>query len=226
MNPCIGCTDSVEAKTRVVEFRDVKPDDFIRFLEYAYRHDYTVPPYTEDEDLQPPAPKPPVPPEPKPEPVTAYIEDEPVIWTTPVTRVMQKSKPTLRSSFDKRNYLSTGDPKAGMLQSFEPQYNSSSRPNFTPVLLAHARLYTFADMRLIQPLRSLTLHKLHITLKDFRLYDQRVDDVLELARYAYEHGLDRTSDETIDDLRNLVVQYIACELDQRVHQPSQVNYIA
>jgi hypothetical protein len=79
--------------------------------------------------------------------------------------------------------------------------------------LAHARLYTFADIRLIQPLRGLTLHKIHITLKGFRLYDQRVDDVLELARYAYEYGPDRTSDEIIDDLRNLVVQYIACELD-------------
>jgi hypothetical protein len=68
-------------------------------------------------------------------------------------------------------------------------------------------------MRLIQPLRSLTLHKIHIKLKGFRLYDQRVGDVLELARYAYEYGPNRTSHEIIDDLRNLVVQYTACELD-------------
>ncbi|PSN58889.1 hypothetical protein BS50DRAFT_443563, partial [Corynespora cassiicola Philippines] len=33
----------VEAKTRSAEFQDVKPEDFMRFLEYAYRRDYTVP---------------------------------------------------------------------------------------------------------------------------------------------------------------------------------------
>ena len=173
-------------------------------------------------------PEPPVPSEPEPTPFS--VEYEPVPgsientaapiggeWAIPVTKTAEKKKkkarPTLRSRFDKRRYLSVGDPKAEMLQNFEPQCNSSSRQNFTPVFLAHARLYTFADMRLIQPLRSLALHKIHKTLKDFRLYDRRVSDVLELARYAYDHGPDRTSNGTIDDLRDLVVQYIACELD-------------
>jgi hypothetical protein len=125
----------------------------------------------------------------------------------------KKLKPTLRSRFEKRDYLSKGDPKADMLKNFEPRSNSSPRQNFTPIFLAHARLYTFADMRLVQPLRALALHKLHKTLMDFQLYNQRVGDVLELAKYAYDHGPDRSSEGVIDDLRKLVVGYVACELD-------------
>jgi hypothetical protein len=39
-----------------------------------------------------------------------------------------------------------------------------------------------------------------------------VGDVVELARYAYDHGENRKSDGTIDELRKLVVEYIACEV--------------
>lgn len=148
------------------------------------------------------------------EDVPAPAEEELAAPTAKTIRKKgKKGKPTLRSSFDKLNYLSVGDPKAEMLQRFEPRCNSSSRHNFTCIFLAHARLYTFADMRLVQPLKSLALHKLHKTLRGFQLYERRIGDVLELARYAYDHGPARTSDGAIDDLRNLVVQYIACELD-------------
>lgn len=41
--------DMVEAKTRVAELQDVRSEDFVRFLEYAYRHDYTVPCFSEEE---------------------------------------------------------------------------------------------------------------------------------------------------------------------------------
>jgi hypothetical protein len=67
-------------------------------------------------------------------------------------------------------------------------------------------------MRLIDPLKRLALSKLHETLRRFKLYNRRVSDVVELARYAYEHGEDRKSDGTIEDLRKLVVEYIACEV--------------
>lgn len=36
-----------ESKTRCARMEDVKVDDFIRFCEYAYRGDYTVPPWEE-----------------------------------------------------------------------------------------------------------------------------------------------------------------------------------
>lgn len=41
-----------ESETRSAEPRDIEPDDFVRFLEYAYRRDYTVPAWVLDEDAQ------------------------------------------------------------------------------------------------------------------------------------------------------------------------------
>jgi hypothetical protein len=71
-------------------------------------------------------------------------------------------------------------------------------------------------MRLIHPLKELALHKLHKlhrTPMDFQLYNQRVGDIVKLARYAYDHGFDRSKHGRTDELRVLVVQYMACEMD-------------
>ena len=121
----------------------------------------------------------------------------------------------LRTQFNSRNYLNDGGPKGLILQHFEPKPNSAVNQNFTPVLLAHARLYCFAHLRLIASLKALTLDKLHKTLMDFKLYTKRVGDIIELARYAYSNPdlPDRSIDGTLDDLRKLVVEYIVCEID-------------
>jgi hypothetical protein len=87
--------------------------------------------------------------------------------------------------------------------------------NLTPVLLAHARLYCFAHLRLIEPLTALTLDKLHKTLMNFKLFTRRVGDIIELAKFAYSNLdlPDRRENGTINDLRKLVVEYIVCEID-------------
>jgi hypothetical protein len=120
---------------------------------------------------------------------------------------------TLRSKFQIRTNAGGKAPNADMLKEFEPKSNSSADQDFTPVFLAHARLYTFADMRLIYPLRSLALDKLHKTLTGFQLYNQRVGDIVKLARYAYDHGSDRSTEGTVNSLRQLVVEYMACEVE-------------
>ena len=107
------------------------------------------------------------------------------------------------------------NPKNSILESFIPKSNQTSEDIFAPVFLAHARLYCFAHVRLIKPLEVLVLGKLHKTLMEFKLFSERVGDVLELARYVYSNANtpDRTLDGKIDDLRQLVVEYIACEID-------------
>lgn len=35
--------------TRSAELQDIEPDDFTRYLEYAYRHDYTVPSWKQED---------------------------------------------------------------------------------------------------------------------------------------------------------------------------------
>lgn len=81
------------------------------------------------------------------------------------------------------------------------------------MFLAHARLYSFADLRLVHPLKNSALHKLQKTLLAFQLYPKRIGDVIKLVRYAYEHGLDRSEASGMDELRRLVVEYMVSEVD-------------
>jgi hypothetical protein len=230
-----------ESATRCAKIEDVKVDDFIRFCEYAYRGDYTTPPW--EEDLPEPSSTSskdqqngeddawgvltskkkkgkkgrvvPVPEIYEPvldvyeEPSAAPPAPEPSYEAAPISRT------PLRTRFNCRTYLDDGGPKAHILQHFEPQPNTAVDQNFTPVLLAHARLYCFAHLRFIEPLRALTLDKLHKTLMKFKLFTRRVRDIIELARFAYSNPdlPDRKDDGTIDDLRKLVVEYIVCEID-------------
>jgi hypothetical protein len=127
----------------------------------------------------------------------------------------QTSKTRLRNQFNSRNYLLDGSPKSQILHTFEPLSNSAAKQNFTPIFLAHARLYSFAHLRLVTSLKALTLDKLHKTLMGFELYHNRIGDILELVRYAYSDDdlPNRSDDGTVDELRKLVVEYVVCEID-------------
>jgi hypothetical protein len=41
--------DMTESQQAFVEYEDIEPGDFARFVEYAYRHDYTIPSWTREE---------------------------------------------------------------------------------------------------------------------------------------------------------------------------------
>jgi hypothetical protein len=82
-------------------------------------------------------------------------------------------------------------------------------------------------MRLIAPLKALTIEKLHKTLSKFKLYADRIGDIIELARYAYSNQdlPSRSIDGTLDDLKKLVVEYIVCEIDIIGKHDAFVEYI-
>lgn len=199
-----------EAQTRTAELEDIDSDTFARLTEFAYRQDYTVPTWTRDENI-----------------VVTMHNDEPspppvmkspagnfgVSAAEPHRKLVQsQEKTTMRDDFLARTYLDNFQkPRDALISGFEPVSNSSADQDFTTVFLAHAQLYNLADMRLILPLKTLTLHKLHRTLSSFSLYEKRLADVLELAKYAYSRGEDRSEDGELDELRELVVEYIACE---------------
>ncbi|PSN69966.1 hypothetical protein BS50DRAFT_608654 [Corynespora cassiicola Philippines] len=250
-----------ESEERTADIIDLTVEDFIRFCEFAYRGDYTVPQWEQDPEpteisSQIPAShavheyiphfayRSSIPPETLSEdesenewdageasgevPVEASAEapTEPADYPQsdyPISVLGKKTKKKKKTSYklalefknkfrkqiDERNYIRSSDVKDEILKQAVPYSNENSRQNFTPVFLAHARLYTFATMRLVEPLKYRALDKLHSTLKGFRLYTNRINDVVELARYAYGNGEDRRDDGTIDDLRKLVVEYIA-----------------
>ncbi|KAF9698791.1 hypothetical protein EKO04_003048 [Ascochyta lentis] len=236
-----------EAQSRSAKLVDIDPDTFIRFLEYAYRGDYTTPSCTEeantamengskssevntnaiqndeyissDDDsahLSAGASTSTVTagtwgggwsnPNSAPSAYSAYGAVASPKKLKPKSKSTKKEQRNSRAKFDKREYTYTGD----NLISIRP--NTSARQNFTPVFLAHAQLYTLADMRMVYPLKDLVLHRLHKTLVGFELYPERLGDVVELAKYAYEHGEDRAVDGRIDALRDMIVNYIACEM--------------
>ncbi|KAF7677522.1 hypothetical protein GT037_004381 [Alternaria burnsii] len=216
-----------------VEYPDMDPCDFARYVEYAYRYDYTVPKWALDVESSIDEPDTDVsttgpveveePPPPPPEEPEDNSDDQ---WDYPTVirmvsvfghayapkRKKSKKSLNLRRRFNAEEYLTSNEPKTKAFADCIPKENTEHEQDFTPVFLAHVRLYTFACMRLIDPLKRLALHKLHQTLLKFKLYDRRVGDVVELARYAYDHGEDRKSNGTIEDLRKLVVEYIACEV--------------
>ncbi len=49
------------------------------------------------------------------------------------------------------------------------------------------------------------------TLIEFTLYDERIENIINLLRYSYSNTTDRS--ESIDDLRLLVVHYFACVVE-------------
>lgn len=142
-----------------------------------------------------------------------------VCYGSPFTKVVpSKAQNTkerslrLRSVLEKHEFF--GPYKSGNLPSQLPNDSPEcgfSRRNFTPIFLAHARLYTFADMRMVQPLKIQVLGKLLSILERFELFPERIGDVLELAKHAYEHGEDGSEDGRMDALRELVMNYIVCE---------------
>ncbi|KAJ4340390.1 hypothetical protein N0V95_007530 [Ascochyta clinopodiicola] len=233
-----------ESQSRSAKFDDVDPETFTRFMEYAYRGDYTTPPCTGDVDLAKEngtkSPKSNSTATRKNEysssdgntlnaerPTVAVLDDFDDIgsggWSnsnsapsaysaysdfdfSKKTTKPKKEQRSSRVKFNKREYT---HPRNDL---FSIQPNTSAEQDFTPVFLAHAQLYTLADMRMVYPLKDLVLHRLHKTLVGFQLYPERLGDVVELAKYAYEHGEDRAVDGRIDAMRDMIVNYIACEM--------------
>lgn len=74
-----------------------------------------------------------------------------------------------------------------MRQTCKQVPNAHPNKNFLPVFLGHAKLYMFADMYDVDPLKALALNKLHQILLTFKLYARRVGDVVELVGYSYEN---------------------------------------
>jgi hypothetical protein len=132
-------------------------------------------------------------------------------WGLDVSQVNYQDLGTLKTKFEHREFCKE-PPRQKLLDSCEPLPNSQPNHNFTPVFLAHSRLYVFADKYGIIPLQQLVLQKLHQTLVRFEMHPERVEDVVELVRYAYSD--DHTFSDGNDELRALVAVYMASSIDK------------
>jgi hypothetical protein len=93
----------------------------------------------------------------------------------------------------------------------------SWKHDVSAVLLSYARLYVFAGKHLIDALRELTLHKLHKYLVALPIYNMTRAAIIDLIIYAYDDNntpdrTNTTEDGVIDDLRELLVEFIVVHL--------------
>ena len=220
----------VEASDGKAIIEDVQEDTFVRFCQFAYTGDYTTPVFLYDSGVELPAvstssePLQGVPTsdrgkpdQPEPTPVAdAEIDD--FFGSKPKPSKKPSKSRVLRRSFDGKIYDVEATHKVSAARCRVRQ-NSSPAEDYTPVLLGHAHLYTFAEKWGIEALKTQALQKLHQTLVSFTLYAARRSDIVELLRYAYsdEHTPDRVG--VVDELRSLVMLYTACEAGSLLHCP-------
>ncbi|KAG6019871.1 hypothetical protein E4U19_006850 [Claviceps sp. Clav32 group G5] len=81
--------------------------------------------------------------------------------------------------------------------------------DYSEFLVAHAKVFVFADCYGIDALVNLSMRKLHQALCGFRLSKARVGDILALVRFCYERP-------GPDKLKRLVASYSAAIMDPEV----------
>lgn len=212
----------LESQTGSADLSDIEPVDFVRFVEYTYRNDYTSPSWVlEDKVADVEAGKSEKGKVLRPSHMSIRARNA-ASQVQPSQTMLRRQQQhfgsptlppvTLESRLMDRIYLSDAEPNVCMQKGFKHQPNTAPEQNFAPVFLAHARLYTFACKRFIDPLKRLALHKLRGNLLDFTPFHRRLVDVVELVRYAYDHCENRKDDGTVDELRMLVTEYVGCQI--------------
>lgn len=122
--------------------------------------------------------------------------------TRRMLKLVEKAKPTFIDISSERQWSHFRDLK------FHGKIASSS---YEPDLLAHAKIYVFADRYLIDSLRDQCLKSLHRDLCNFSINLQDIEEILELLEYTYEQT-GRQSSSEIHSLRSVVIHYTACEI--------------
>lgn len=240
-----------EKQLETIEIEDVNgdiDDDTVeRFIEYAYRGDYTVPnpDYLQLAD------------NPKELQVAFVGNGDPVLengdsWALPSMskkdrmkkkkrapsplpdeietldepcpeRVPGPSLHVLTIDSDRQNLWNNFCSSAKVVSqaAWQPSSNSDKHESYTPVFLCHARLYKFSDRYDCKELMDLALQKLRLTLARYIFHKERASDVVELINYTYAHTLH--SDQWLDRLRALVLDYATCYFRELIQDPSFVE---
>jgi len=99
------------------------------------------------------------------------------------------------------------------LCTYKTSMNDGPVENSGEVLLAHASLYVLAQKWGVNSLKMLVLSKLHQTLSTLHLYASKVQQVIDLARYAYLDSSTPDLETEIDGLRKLTCLYMAANVE-------------
>ncbi|KAG4413280.1 hypothetical protein IFR04_013571 [Cadophora malorum] len=199
-------TEMSEGLAREARWDDVDKETFIRFAQFAYIGDYSTPTMIVKPSV-PAADQTPRPPSPdddfflpanQADKNRAYPRAAPVTKTIPVFKDLIYPRPMPQFNFEGTYNLKVGD---GMGK------------NIGEILHIHASLYVLAQKWGVDRLKRLTLFKIHKTLNLFSLDALRLEVVVGFVRYIYSD--ERTPDlaSKVDELRELVRQYIVANAE-------------
>ncbi|KAH7410533.1 hypothetical protein BKA64DRAFT_356992 [Cadophora sp. MPI-SDFR-AT-0126] len=201
-------TEMSEGLAREASWEDVDKETFMRFAQFAYIGDYSIPTMivrpsapTADERPRPSSPGFFMPSDEwtanKAGKKHAYPRPVPVSKTIPIFKDLIYPRPMPQFNFE-----GTYNPKAG----------DGLGENIGEILHIYGSLYVLAEKWGVDRLKRLTHFKVHKTLSLFSLDTLRVEDVVDFVRYVYS---ERTPDleSTVDELRELVRQYIVANAE-------------
>lgn len=184
-----------EATSGTVIWEDVEEDTFGRFAQFVYTGDYDTPSHTtmEDHSQVPPLDK---------------TEEQPDIMFGFGHAHDSKFEAGLKGKrapkFSELSYPGPAGPFPFNVK-MQPRHNKSSKEDYRPIFLAHARLYVLGEKYGIQTLKAKVLQKLHRTLCHFTLYKACIGGVVDLIRYTYANT---PSLKCMDQLRELVTHFV------------------
>ena len=124
--------------------------------------------------------------------------DEPILMEGAIEET--KSKEVLWKEFQALSY-------------FSPELPLETDSVNSEKLLAHARIYVFADRYIIGPLKNLSLDKLHHSLVAYAQSASQVGGIVELLHWTYANTCDSSPGSPVDQLRSLTVHYTACSIE-------------
>lgn len=232
-----------EAKEGCAFLEDTDEHTFLRFSQYAFTGDYT----TANPEILSDAPSIPTTPtsnNPFPDSVNGVSEPSFFPETVALTEFANDPRdlpyrPFFKYDKKKGKMLKPGWPipvlpvlskKSTLWDTFKSQKYPISKPlfqvwekhevyeSYTEVFLDHARLYVFAEKYDIDPLRSLSLQKLHRILVDSDTGNALVKEgILDLIQYSYSNTVDPPG--STDPLRLLVISYAACVIEDLAKTP-------
>jgi len=117
------------------------------------------------------------------------------------------SAPTLVRTFSSLRFAVL-KPRSNFEKTCEPAVSDGSSQNIGEVLI-HSSLYVLADNWGIDSLKRLTLSKIHKTLTMICLDLPKLGRIIEFVRYAYSNERTLDLETEMDELRELICQYLA-----------------
>jgi hypothetical protein len=218
-----------ECASRVVTWIDVDQETFVRFAQFVYTGDYSVPKmivngqFHQQKQCE----------KPKEVENDIWFAPEPIPFESSwgaFSSASKKDKKKLAKSarfsfgetsrsaqttdstiFDKSHVYALLQPRSKFADTCDPEIiDGPEESNITEALLSHTLLYILAEKWGIDSLKMLTLFKLHQTLSMLVIDIPKVPHIMELVRHGYAGTPDLETG--IDDLRDLLCQYVAANV--------------